>query len=204
MTTDVIVPWISAAGADGLRRSMQAYQGDGTNGPWEFNFAGGYIRPEHLRAYRYDPSNASATPLTLTLIGSNQATSNEPIPPDQFIVLYRDTPKDRPLVDYTDGAVMDEKNLDMVAQQAVFVAAETADRFDVINATVGDALAVSEAARVAAAASAAQAAADAATASAAANQAQARWDDIHGKFTVSTEQPSGGKDGDIWFQIASP
>jgi len=52
-----------------------------------------------------------------------------------------------------------------------------------------------------AAASEANAAASASAASSAAQQAQARWDDIRSKFTVSTQPPSGGKDGDIWFQV---
>jgi len=52
-----------------------------------------------------------------------------------------------------------------------------------------------------AAASESAAAASAATASDAASQAQDRWNDIRTKFTVSTEPPSGGKDGDIWFQV---
>jgi len=43
----------------------------------------------------------------------------------------------------------------------------------------------------------------AATAADAANQAQARWDDINSKFTVSTQLPSGGSDGDVWFQIST-
>jgi len=52
-----------------------------------------------------------------------------------------------------------------------------------------------------AASSEANAAASADTASDAAQAAQDRWDDIRSKFTVSTDPPSGGKDGDIWFQV---
>jgi len=60
---------------------------------------------------------------------------------------------------------------------------------DAVNAAAG------------AAASEASAANSAASATSAAQQAQARWEDINGKFTVSTQAPSGGKDGDIWFQV---
>jgi len=134
MTSNVLLPWINAAGEDGERHSMQSFQGDGTTGPWEFNFAGGYIAPAHVKAYRYNPDDASTHPLTLTLIGPNQAVSDQAIPTGQYIVLYRDTPKDTPLVDYSEGAVLNENNLDMTAQQAVFAAAEMVDRFDAINA----------------------------------------------------------------------
>jgi len=58
-----------------------------------------------------------------------------------------------------------------------------------------------KAAATEAAASESAAAASATTAAAAAQQAQDRWNDISTKFTVSTDPPSGGKDGDIWFQV---
>jgi len=48
---------------------------------------------------------------------------------------------------------------------------------------------------------ASQSAIAAATAADAANQAQDLWHDINTKFTVSPDPPSGGKDGDIWFQV---
>jgi len=51
-------------------------------------------------------------------------------------------------------------------------------------------------------ANAAAQSADAAAQSAdAASQAQDLWHDINTKFTVSPDPPSGGKDGDIWFQV---
>jgi len=208
MASNVLLPWINAAGAEGERYSMQSFQGDGTTGPWEFNFAGGYIEQTHVKAYRYDPVSATTAPQTLTFIGPNQVTTSEVIPADQFVVVYRDTPKDIPLVDYVEGAIMDEENLDMTAEQAVFAAAEMVDRFDTVNATVSDAVTRAEAVLGTAndVLDSAQQAADDAAASAvaatnAAQQAQDRWHDIDTKFTVSTELPSGGKDGDIWFQV---
>jgi len=133
MAIDLLLPWISSAGAGGVRHSMQTFAGDNTTGPFDFNFSGGYIHPTHVKAYRYDPDAATSHPLTLTLIGQSQAVSSEPIPVGQYIVLYRDTPKGEPLVDYTEGAVLDESNLDTTAQQAVFAAAEMVDRFDAVN-----------------------------------------------------------------------
>ncbi|KVE35680.1 hypothetical protein WS69_13585 [Burkholderia sp. BDU5] len=119
---------------------MQEYPGTGTNGPFEFNFAGGYIDQSHVKAYRYDPVSALTYPQTLTFIGQNQVRTSDMIPTGQFLVLYRDTPKDKPLVDYSEGAVMDEANLDKSNDQNVFIAAEMLDRFDSINATSGEAI----------------------------------------------------------------
>lgn len=140
MAATELIPWINSAGEGGVRNSMQEYPGTGTNGPFEFNFAGGYINPEHVKAYRYDPVSALTFPQTLTFVGPNQVRTSDVIPTGQFVVVYRDTPKDKPLVDYSEGAVMDEANLDKSNDQNVFIAAEMLDRFDAINSTSAEAI----------------------------------------------------------------
>ncbi|AQT27772.1 tail fiber protein [Ralstonia phage RS-PI-1] len=140
MAATELIPWINSAGEGGVRNSMQEYPGTGKNGPFEFNFAGGYIDPAHVKAYRYDPVTALTFPQTLTFIGPNQVRTSDVIPVGQFVVVYRDTPKDAPLVDYSEGAVMDEANLDKSNDQAVFIAAEMLDRFDAINSTSAEAI----------------------------------------------------------------
>lgn len=140
MAANELIPWINSAGEGGVRNSMQEFPGAGTNGPFEFNFAGGYIDQSHVKAYRYDPVSAQTYTQTLTFVGPNQVTTSDVIPVGQFVIVYRDTPKDQPLVDYSEGAVMDEANLDKSNQQAVFAAAEMVDRFDSINATSSEAI----------------------------------------------------------------
>ena len=140
MAANELIPWINSAGEGGVRNSMQEYPGTGTNGPFEFNFAGGYIDPSHVKAYWYDPVTAMTIPQTLTFVGPNQVKTADVIPTGHFLVVYRDTPKDRPLVDYSEGAVMDEANLDKSNDQNVFIAAEMLDRFDAVNATSSDAI----------------------------------------------------------------
>jgi len=210
MSSDFILPWLHAAGDDGWRHSMQSFAGNGTHGPWAFSFSGDYLDAEHVKAYRFDPATTTSHPQSLTFIGPNTVTTSQVIPTGQYVVIYRDTPKGTPLVDYATGAVMDETNLDTTNRQAVFAAAEMVDRFEAVNATVSQAVASSKEALDAAGealdaanATAAIASAAATTATAAANQAQARWDDINSKFTVSTQLPSGGSDGDVWFQIST-
>lgn len=140
MAANELIPWINSAGEGGVRNSMQEFPGAGTNGPFEFNFAGGTIDPSYVKAYRYDPVSALTYTQTLTFVGPNQVTTSDVIPVGQFVIVYRDTPKDQPLVNYSEGAVMDEANLDKSNQQAVFIAAEMLDRFDAINATSSDAI----------------------------------------------------------------
>lgn len=140
---DELIPWINSAGEGGVRNSMQEFPGNGTNGPFEFNFAGagnGYIDQSHIKAYRYDPVSAQTYTQTLTFVGPNQVTTSDVIPTGQYVIVYRDTPKDQPLVNYSEGAVMDETNLDKSNEQAVYIAAEMLDRFDAINATSSDAI----------------------------------------------------------------
>jgi hypothetical protein len=71
------------------------------------------------------------------------------------MVIYRDTPKSAPLVDFVNGSRITEANLDKVAQQGTFIGAEQADL--TVDALRGsqEAAASAEQARVSAAAAAA-------------------------------------------------
>jgi hypothetical protein len=115
---------------------MQATLSDGVQRVFNFNFAGGYISQSDVKAYKYDPVTSVTTAVTLTpamFTGTNQITLSAAIPSGQYFVIYRDTQKTTPLVDFTNGAIMNEANLDMMADQTIFVAAEMTDRFDTVN-----------------------------------------------------------------------
>lgn len=100
---------------------------DGVQTIWNFTFAGGYIFPEHVKAYYVDENNARVA-VDLELTGEFQATVDPPVPATASrFVIYRQTPKDVPLVDFNDGSNVTEPNLDRIARQAIFVAAEAAD-----------------------------------------------------------------------------
>jgi hypothetical protein len=104
---------------------------DGVQTVWNFTFSGGYIYPEHVKAYYLDAAGARQY-LSLAegdLIGEFQLqVDSPPIPASATrFVIYRDTPKDDVLVDFDDGAVQSEANLDRIARQAVFCAAEVLD-----------------------------------------------------------------------------
>lgn len=144
--------------------SRTSYAGDGVTTAWNFTFASGYIDQEHVKAYVTD-SEGLRTELVLTsanFIGEFQLSVTPPVAVSDILTIYRDTPKDAPLVDFQDGSNITEAALDTLARQAVFVAAEVSDELGLV---VGPAL-QETAQQVAdnAAASAASAAASAASA----------------------------------------
>lgn len=153
--------------------------GDGTNTQFEFSFSGGYMDKTHVKAYIEDAETLARVDLEILpsmFVGDFTIDIGVPIPVGKNIVIYRDTPKGGPLVDFTTGSRLTEANLDKVAQQAVFIGAETADAsnadivkqlttsititLDAANNAITEAQAAkgaSEAAAIASAASAAEA-----------------------------------------------
>lgn len=103
-------------------------EGDGVQTQWEFNFAGGYISPEHVKAFTEDLTTGELVIRPLTLVGPNTAQITPAVAAGLRLFIYRDTPKTEPLVNYTTGSILNESSLDKSNQQAVFIAAELADR----------------------------------------------------------------------------
>lgn len=102
--------------------------GDGVNTAWEFNFAGGYISPEHVKAFTEDVATGEIVLRPLTLIGPSTAQITPAVAAGLRLIIYRDTPKTEPLVNYSTGSILNESSLDKSNLQAVFIAAELADR----------------------------------------------------------------------------
>lgn len=118
---DPLIPSIKYATFDTI--------GDGSTTSWEFNFAGGYISRDHVKAFTQDLVTGELriiSPLVFT--GPNTVVISPAVPPQQRLVIYRDTPKTLPIVDYTEGSIINERNLDVSNLQSVFIAAELADR----------------------------------------------------------------------------
>ncbi|MCD9228594.1 phage tail fiber protein [Ralstonia pseudosolanacearum] len=133
-------PWINSSTGDGYRNSVVALPGDGSKTTFDFNFGGGYIDKSHIKAYTYDTSNGHTQPVPFTWAGPNTIRVVPAPATGIHVVIYRDTPKSQPLVDFSTNASMTEKNLDLMAQQAIFAAAEMVDRFDSINAGSSEAI----------------------------------------------------------------
>jgi hypothetical protein len=109
---------------------------DGVQTVWNFSFTGGYIFPEHVKAYYIDAAGTLVNIIVTNnmLIGPFQLRIHPAVPASaQRLVIYRSTPKDLPLVDFETGARVTEQNLDRIARQAVFIAAELLDGISVAN-----------------------------------------------------------------------
>lgn len=109
------------------RYSINRFDGDGEKINWEISFAGGYIIKEHVKALVTDLAGNSNEQL-FTWAGDSTVQITPPVPEGYSLTIFRETPKDRPIADFQDGAVINEKNLDDNAKQAVFIAAEALDR----------------------------------------------------------------------------
>lgn len=142
--------------------SQTAYLADGETTVWNFSFSGGYILPEHVKARTRAPDD-TLTELAIDyeedFVGPYQLRITPAVTDGYELLIYRDTPKDLPLVDFQDGTQLPEANLDIVARQSIFVAAESADWLGVTTTADLTALAVESGANAAAAAASALAAA---------------------------------------------
>lgn len=111
--------------------SINRFDGDGSTVVREINFAGGYLDQSHVKAYVEDINGLrTEVPQTdFTFTGPYTLTFDTPTAMGFVLGIYRDTPKGTPLADFSAGARLTEQNLDLVATQAVFVAAEAYDQF---------------------------------------------------------------------------
>jgi hypothetical protein len=184
--------------------SRTIYDADGAQTVWDFNFSGGYILPEHVKAY-YELASVryEVAVVPTMLVGPNQLYITPPIPAGSVLTIYRDTPKAAPLVDFVDRGTVSEVALDTIAKQAVFVAAESSDSaatgsvdVAVAAAAAAQASSLAAAASTGSAAAAALAAAGSAVASAssaasAAGTAQAAIDVYKAKQTRNLKADYG-------------
>lgn len=134
--------------------------GDGVTTQFEFSFSGGYMDKTHVKAYIEDAVTLARTPIEVLptmFVGDFTLNLGVAAPVGKNMVIYRDTPKAGPLVDFTTGSRLTEANLDKVAQQSVFIGAETADatNADVVAQLTTTAQAVLDAANLAVASAAA-------------------------------------------------
>ena len=118
--------------ADPIREllSQTSYNTDGVTTVWDFSFAGGYLDKAHVKVQSLDPATGTVTQIPITLanfIGPYQLSLTPALAAGAELTIYRDTPKDEPLVNFADKASLTETSLDLNAKQAIFVAAEGSD-----------------------------------------------------------------------------
>ena len=109
--------------------SRTVYATDGVTTTWDFSFSGGYLDKAHVKAHIELPTG-ERTDLTITaplFTGPYQLFLSPALAAGSTLTIYRDTPKNLPLVDFADEGGLSEIALDTMAKQAIFVAAETTD-----------------------------------------------------------------------------
>lgn len=120
--------------------SINEFNGNGGD-TFDINFAGGYLSPTHVKAFMQQVGSSTIELLSLTFLTSARVRTSKPVPIGYKLTVYRDTPKDMPLVNYIDGAPQNAVNLDTVAMQSVFIGAEARDwagRADSNVGSIGD------------------------------------------------------------------
>lgn len=111
--------------------SRHVWLSDGTDSIWNFSFTGGYIDKTHVKAKMTSPDGLTTelVPINYStdFVGPYQLRVIPNIPAGYQFTIYRDTPKDLPIVNFQDGGRISEVSLDTNANQAVFIASETID-----------------------------------------------------------------------------
>lgn len=133
--------------------SINQYTADGSQTQFELSFAGGYLNRDHIHVMVFSDATLSDGVTTpFTWVSDFQISITPAVASGKIIRIYRQTPYDRPQVDFSDGSIINEKTLDLNAEQAVFLAAELRDRYGLsyeiegIGETVAAGIAASEAA----------------------------------------------------------
>lgn len=134
----VIGEWFSVVSNGKDYHTMVYYPGTGGN-TFEFNFVGGYINRSDIKAYMVKDGTEELTFLGLTFSGPNTVRTHVPVPVGYTVLIYRDTPKDKPLAAFQDGAVINAINLSRNAEQAIYAIAEIVDKFGQTDASLGQA-----------------------------------------------------------------
>ncbi|ATS92458.1 tail fiber protein [Escherichia phage PGT2] len=119
------------------------FTGDGTTVNWNINFADGYIDITTVKA-RYLDNTGSYVDIAISSVAGNVVTISPAVADGQEFQIYRDTEKRFPLVDFSDGAILNETNLDTLATQAVMVSAEAFDQSNNGVRIAGDSLVVAQ------------------------------------------------------------
>lgn len=124
--------------------SRSVWLADGATTVWNFQFTGGYIDVTHIRAAVRSATTGELEPIAINiatdLLGPFQLQVLPAIPAGAEFTIFRDTPKDVPIVDFQDGGRITETSLDTNAKQAVFIAAEAVDAIlvDYLGASIAD------------------------------------------------------------------
>lgn len=128
--------WMTSDSTEPDYLTMVTYTADGETDQYEFNFPGGYLNKADIKAYMFDPEGVVRTDLTVEFISDNLVKLSPAQKSGNRVTIYRDTPKELPLVSFTDGAMIEARNLDRNAKQCIFAVAEILDKYNIVYSQV--------------------------------------------------------------------
>ena len=100
--------------------SYVSYTANGSTNQFDITFP--YIESSHIKVYVNNVEDTSFTFITTTRIQTSSTPTN-----GQVVKIDRDTPTSARIVDFQDGSVLTESDLDKSANQNFFIATETVD-----------------------------------------------------------------------------
>lgn len=115
------------------RYSLVEFPGGTPQVTFEFSFEGGYISQSHIVVSVID-ADGDEVAVPFTWAGAYTITLAAPVATGSKLRIRRWTPKEEPLVNYSDGSMVSEGNLDTSNQQAIMVAAEAVDAAGLVTA----------------------------------------------------------------------
>lgn len=111
MATESEKNWIDSVRVAPDYRSMHEFIADGVSDTVEVNFTGGFLNVSHVKAEMLDTVTAIRTDIKLDRLGKNTFKMT-PKPSAGFrVTIWRDTPKEVPMLSFSDGAMITALNL---------------------------------------------------------------------------------------------
>jgi len=100
--------------------SYVQYTGNGATSSYTFPFP--YISADHVKVY------VNGVAAIYSLLNANTVTITPTPTSGAVILIQRETPKDTPIVNFTDGSVLLERDLDLLSLFDLYIAQEASDR----------------------------------------------------------------------------
>ena len=105
--------------------SYVRYTGNGSQVNYTFPFP--YLSQSDVKVYLNGTETTAFTFLNANTVQFSSAPDN-----GVSIEIRRVTPKDSPIVDFTDGSVLLERDLDLLSKYSLYIAQEDKDSLDVL------------------------------------------------------------------------
>ena len=192
--------------------SYVRYTASGSTSNYTFSFS--YLAESHIQVRLNGVLETGFTFLNSSTIHFTSAPAA-----GALIEIRRVTPKDVPIVDFQDGSVILERDLDLLATFNLYVSQETDDLaadglFAGDDGTYGaDGLRISNVGDPIDAqdvvtkhyieTNANSQLAQALSINSQSQALLAQAEEVIGSFTISASDPSGGNEGDVWFKVTS-